>query len=92
MLYLLGPPQTGHGGNTVNGAGLAALAMQRALVAADPASVTGMETHVVATVTTSVGSASARTILKVPTVRFALQDTMGTPGKSKNLWGLAERG
>lgn len=71
--------RTGHGGNTVNGAGLAALAMQRALVAADPASVTGMETHVVATVTTSVGSASARTILRVPTVRFALQDTMGTP-------------
>lgn len=65
----------------MNGAGLAALATQLALVAADPASVMGTETHVVATVTTSVGSASARTILRVPTVRFALQDTMGTPGK-----------
>lgn len=71
--------RTGHGGNTVNGAGLAALATQLALVAAGPASVTGMETHVVATVTTSVGSASARTILRVPTVRFALQGTMETP-------------
>lgn len=71
--------RTGRGGNTVNGAGLAALAMQPALVAADPASVTGMGTHVVATVTTSLGSASARTTLRVPTVRFALQDTMGTP-------------
>lgn len=66
----------------MNGAGLAALATQQALVAAGPASATGMETHAVATVTTSVGSASARTILRVPTVRFARQDTMGTPGAS----------
>lgn len=69
----------GHGGSIVSGAGLAVLAMQRALVAADPASVTGMETHAVATVITSLVSASARTILRGSIVRSALQDTMGTP-------------
>lgn len=65
----------------MNGAGPAALATQPAPVAADPASVMGTGTHVVATVTTSLGSASARTTLRVPTVRFALQGIMGTPGK-----------
>lgn len=69
----------GRGGNIVNGAGLAVLATQQALVAADPANATGMETHAVATVITSVGSASARTILRGPIVRSALQGTMETP-------------
>lgn len=67
----------------MNGAGLAVLATQQALVAADPANATGMETHAVATVITSVGSASARTILRGPIVRSALQGTMETPGKSR---------
>lgn len=69
----------GHGGSIVSGAGLAVLAMQRALVAVDPASVMGMETHAVATVITSLVSASARTILRGLIVRSALQDIMGTP-------------
>lgn len=75
----------------MSGAGLAVLAMQRALVAADPASVTGMETHAVAIVITSLVSASARTILRGPIVRSALQDTMGTPGKSRT-HGAGQRG
>lgn len=78
---LPGPPQTGHGGSAANGAGPAASAMPRALVAAGPASATGMGTRAVATVTTSAGSASARTTLKVPTASSAPLATMGTPGE-----------
>lgn len=50
-------------------------------MAAGPASATGTGTRAVATVTTSAGSASARTILKVPTASSAPPATMGTPGE-----------
>lgn len=79
--HLLGPPQTGRGGSTVNGAGPAALATPRARVAAGPASATGTGTLAAATVTTSAGSASARTTPKVPTASSAPPATMGTPGE-----------
>lgn len=72
--------RTGRGGSTVNGAGLAALAMPRAQEAVGPASATVMGTHAVATVTTSAGSASARTTQREPTASFVHQATMGTPG------------
>lgn len=72
--------RTGHGGSTVKGAGLAAMAMPRALVAADPVSATGMGTHAMAIVTTSAGCASARTTLRVPTASSAPQATTGIPG------------
>lgn len=89
--HLLGPPQIGRGGSVANGVGLAVSATQRALGAADLASAMGMETRAAATAITSVGSASARTILRVPIVRSALQDTMGTPGKS-GTGGAGQRG
>lgn len=76
---LLGLPQTGPGGSTVNGAGPAALAMPRARAAADPASAMSTGTHAAATVTTSAGSASARTTPRVPTASSALLATMGDP-------------
>lgn len=79
--HLLGPPQTGRGGSTANGAGLAALATPRARVAAGPASATGMGTRAAATVTTSAGSASVRTTPKVPTASSAPPATMGTLGE-----------
>lgn len=78
---LLGPPQTGRGGSTVNGVGLEASAMPQARVAAGPASAMGMGTRAVATATTSAGSASARTTLRVPTASSAPLATMGTPGE-----------
>lgn len=76
-----GPPQTGRGGSAASDAGPAALAMPRARVAAGRVSAMGMETCAVATVTTSAGSASARTTLKVPTASSAPLATMGTPGE-----------
>lgn len=79
--HLLGPPQTGHGGITANGAGLVAMAMPQAQVAAGPASAMGMGIHAVDTVTTSAGSASVRIILRVPTVSFVPRATTGTPGE-----------
>lgn len=79
--WLLGPPQTGRGGNTANGAGRAALVTPQAQAAAGPASATGMGTHAEATATTSAGSASARTTLRAPTASSALLATMGTPGE-----------
>lgn len=65
----------------MNGAGPAASATPQALVAAGPVSATGMGTHAEATVTTSAGSASARTTLRVPTASSAPLDTTGTPGE-----------
>ena len=79
--WLLGPPQTGPGGNTANGAGRAALVTPQAQEAAGPASATGMGTHAEATATTSAGSASARTTLRAPTASSAPLATMGTPGE-----------
>lgn len=72
--------RTGRGGSTVNGAVLAALAMPQAQEAVGPASAMVMGTHAVATVTTSAGSASARTTQREPTASFAHQATTGTPG------------
>lgn len=75
------PPQTGRGGSAASGAGPAALATPPARAAAGPASATGTGTRAVATVTTSAGSASARTTPKVPTASSAPLATTGTPGE-----------
>lgn len=72
--------RTGRGGSTANGAGLAASVTPQAQVAAGPASATGMGTHAEATVTTSAGSASARTTLRAPIASSAPLATTGTPG------------
>lgn len=76
-----GPPQTGRGGTTVSGAGLAASGTPRAPAAVGPASAMGMGTLAEATVTTSAGSASARTTPRVPTASSAPLATMGTLGE-----------
>lgn len=65
----------------MNGAGLAALATPQAQEAVGPASAMVMGTHAVATVTTSAGSASARTTQREPTASFAHQATTATPGE-----------
>lgn len=90
---LLGPPQTGRGGSTANGAGPAASAMPQARAAVGPASAMGMGTRAVATVTTSAGSASARTTPRVPTASSAPPATTGTPGEpgaSQAGWGFRD--
>lgn len=77
----------------MSGAGPAASGTPQAPAAAGPASAMGMGTLAEATVTTSAGSASARTTPRVPTASsapLATTGTLGEPGASQARVGVRD--